>query len=85
MPKQWHRLKIVGKCEHDSGYDQTLTLWVQAYGRERAVAKAMIDSPLISDAELHSVEVVETRTDRPDDYNTVLDADRGEYLAGDEL
>ena len=46
MPMQWHKLKIVGKCEHDDGYNQELVLWVEAYGRENAVAKAMIDQPL---------------------------------------
>ena len=50
MPIQWHKLRIVGKCKHDPGCDQELVLWVESYGREAAVAKAMIDKPLISDA-----------------------------------
>ncbi len=78
MP-QWHKLLIIGKCDHDDGYNQTLTLWVQAYGRERAVAKAMIDSHLISDAELRSVEVLETLHERPADWNIVRDPDRGDW------
>lgn len=76
----WHKIKIVGKCEHDDGYDQTLTLWVQAYGRANAVAKAMIDRWLIADAELMSVEVLASQHDRPDDYNVVRDPDRGDSI-----
>lgn len=79
MPMQWHQLKIVGKCEYDDGYDQELVLWVEAYGRERAVAKAMIDNPLISDAELKTVEVLATKDDRPEDWNIIRDKDRGEW------
>ena len=80
MPMQWHQIRIIGKCDHDDGYDQTLTLWVQAYGREKAVAKAMIDSWLISDAELRSVEVLATQHDKPDDYNIVRDLNRGDDI-----
>lgn len=77
---QWHKVKIVGKCERDPGYDQELTIWVQAYGRENAVAKAMIDSWLISDAELRSVEVLASQAERPEDYNVVRDPDRGDSV-----
>lgn len=79
MPMQWHQLKIVGKCENDDGYDQELVLWVDAYGRERAVAKAMIDSNLIADAELRTVEVLATQDERPKDWNIIRDKDRGEW------
>ncbi len=76
---QWHKLKIVGKCERDDGYDQELVLWVEAYGRECAIAKAMIDQPLISDADLASVEVLATEQKRPSDWNIIRDKDRGEW------
>ena len=79
MPMQWHQLEIVGKCDRDDGYDQTLTLWVQAYGRERAVAKAMLDVPLISDAELRTVAVLVTQDTKPADWNIIRDPDRGDY------
>jgi len=76
----WYRIKIVGKCERDDGYDQTLTVWVQAYGRANAVAKAMIDNWLIADAELVSVEVLASQRDRPSDYNLVRDLVRGDSI-----
>jgi len=79
MPMQWHKLKIVGKCEHDDGYNQELVLWVQAYGRERAVAKAMMDQPLIADAELVSVEVLATQKHIPSDWDIIRDQDRGDW------
>lgn len=79
MPMQWHKLKIVGKCAHGDGYDQELVLWVEAFGRENAVAKAMIDNHLIADAELESVEVLSTKLHRPTDWNVVSDKDRGSY------
>lgn len=64
---------------HDDGYDQELVLWVEAYGRENAVAKAMIDQPLIADSELASIEVIATEQTRPDDWNIIRDKDRGDW------
>lgn len=79
MPMRWYQIKIVRTCEHDDGYDQALTMWVKAYGRINAVAKAMIDAPLISDAELKSVEVLATQDAKPSDWAIVRDKDRGDF------
>lgn len=76
MPKQWHKLHLFAKGERDGGYDQDLTFWVEAYGREAAVAIAMIDGHVYADSQLVSVEVLETRTSRPVDADKVHDRDR---------
>lgn len=72
----WHKLHIVGKCDYDDGYNQDLVLWVQARSREAAVAKAMIDNHLISDATLSLVEILASQETQPEDWNIIRDKDR---------
>ena len=62
----WHQVRIVARGVDDSGYDQDLTVWVEAFGRASAVAKAMIDGHVWSDSELVRVEVLQTVKEKPD-------------------
>lgn len=71
MPRQWHQIQIVAKCDYDDGYNQTITLWVEAYGRERAIAIAMIQSHTWSDNEIELVRVLATEHKKPDDADVI--------------
>lgn len=65
MAMQWHHIQITCKGINDNGYDQNFAVWVEAYGREAAVAKAMLDGHVWSDSELVQIKVLETRADKP--------------------